>query len=691
MTSNEIQGKLNTALKYHKSGQLPEAEIIYKQIIEEDPENTSALNLFGILLFQHKRYDEAISYVEKAVEIKPLPYFYINLGNINVGKGDIDKAMDFYEKAIDLNEEEEDADPWFGLGVCYKNKKELDKAIECYEKAISINPSFYSAHVNIGNIFKQKNDLDKAIEYYKKAILFKQNDPDIYNSLGLVYLDRYEIEEAIYCFEKAIKIKPNFEKAYINLGNIYKTKGDIKQSIKYLNLAMETNPDNYEAYVSLGNLMIYINKTKEAINCFQEALQLRPNDPAILLNVGNALRESGDVEGSLTYYQQAMELMPEQAEVYLNLGNAYSDLFDFEKASEYFNKALELKPDFVEAYLNLGSMLKEKNEIEGALDCFKKAYDIKPGYAETHLNLATSYLLMKDFTNGFKHYEWRDKVKDIRHPKFPESKKPKWDGSSLENKTILVYHEQGLGDTLQFVRYLQQLVSMGGKVLFKSPSGMEELLKNNDLNVEIIDSYVSDDQIECDCYACLLSLPYLLNSTYEDIPLADGYLKADAEKVKAYKEKYFDNDQFKVGIKWQGNPQGIKNRKISLQLLLKLAEISNVKLYSLQKGPGIEELKKVPNSIEIVDLGSTFKDFSDTAAAIKNLDLLICNDTSLTHLAGALGKQTWTLLPFSPEWRWFLESETTPWYNSVKLFRQKEMNNWEEVVQELYDSLNSLK
>jgi tetratricopeptide (TPR) repeat protein len=508
-----------------------------------------------------------------------------------------------------------------------------------------------------------------------------------------VYFDYYELEEAVYCFEKAIKIKPNFEKAYINLADIYKAKGEIKKAIHYLNLAIEINSDNYTAYVSLGNLMLYISKVNEAINCFKLALELKPNNPTILLNMGNAYIEARNPERALNFYLKAMVLMPEKPEVYVDLGNAYFDLYDFDKAIRHYNKAIQLKPDYVEAYLNLGSLYINMKNIEEAINCFKKALEIKPNYAETHLNLATTYLLMKNFTEGFKHYEWRDKVKDIKHPKYTKFSKPRWDGESpIKDKTILVCNEQGLGDTLQFIRYLPQFANPAGKVLFKSPSGMEELFRQNDLKAEIIDSSSPANQVEFDYYTYLLNLPYYLNSTYDDIPLAEGYLKADPEKVAAYKTKFFDNNSFKVGVKWQGNPNGNIHRAVPLELLLKLAELDIIKLYSFEKGSGIKDLNKVPKNIEIVNLGSTFNNFSDTAAAVENLDLLICNDTSLVHLAGALAKQTWVLLPFISEWRWFLDSQDSPWYKSVRLFRQKETNNWEEVINRVVETLkNHLK
>jgi len=687
MSSAENESKLNTALKYHKNGQLPEAEIIYRHVIEEDPEDYNALNLFGVLLYQHGRLDEAVEYVKRAIELHPIAYFYINLGNIYTAQNEPDKAIDQYQNAV--NFDAADADPWFGMGACYKSKNQLEKAIECYEKAITLNPSYCSAHINLGNIYNEKKDYNKAIEYYKKAILFNQNDADVYNSLGKVYFTRYEFDEAKYCYEKAIKIKPNFENAYLNLSELYKIKGEINQAVQNIHMALEINPENYEAYIGLGNLMIYINRTEEALDCFNAAMQINPDKSGTLLNIGNAYRDSGNQEKALEYYLKAQELLPDSPEVLVNLGNAYSDLNEFDKAVDFFKKAIDIKPDMIIAYLNLGHLYIERNNPDEALIYFKKALEKDPNYAETHFNLGTTYLLTKDLKNGFKHYEWRDRVINIKHPKYIEINKPKWDGSSLKDKTILLCHEQGLGDTLQFARYLPELASVAKKVLFKPPVEMIDLFKRTDLNVEIIDNSIPVDQIECDCFTYLLSLPYYLKSTYDSIPLSEGYLKADPAKIKLYKEKYFNNDRFKIGIKWQGNPYGNKNRSIPFNLFLKLANITGVKLYSFQKGNGIEELDNIPKTkkSKLIDLGSTFNDFSDTAAALTNIDLLICNDTSLVHLAGAMNIKTWVLLPFIPEWRWFMDQTDSPWYKSVRLFRQKDGGNWEKVMKNVIQAL----
>jgi tetratricopeptide (TPR) repeat protein len=690
MSSQEIQNKLNTALTHHKSGKLPEAEIIYRQIIAEDPENASALNLFGLLLLQHGRYDEAVDLIKKAIEIKPIPYFYINLGNLYLAKNEPDTAINNYTKAMEM--EPNNYESWFGLGMCYKNKKNYDKAIEYYEKAISLNPACYPAFINLGNIYKLKNDLYKAIEHYKKAILFNQNDYDVYNSLGLLFFDVYELDEAAYCFEKSINIKPNYENAYINLGNVYKIKDEPQKAMNYFNMVLEMNPDNYDAYINLGNMMIYINKTNEAVDYFLMALKTKPDEAAVFLNLGNAYKEGGNLEKALAYYQSALKLMPDKAEVYVNLGNIYSDMHDFETAISYFNKAIEMNPDIVEAHLNLGSLYIQNKETEKAMDCLNKALAINPYYAETHLILATTYLSKKDFANGFKHYLWRDKIRNIKHPKFSQFQKPKWNGEPLENRTLLISPEQGFGDTLQFIRYLPQLSSFGGQILFKSPKGMEELLNSNDFGVKILDSPTNDDQIQFDCYTHLLNLPHYLNSSYDNIPMKGSYLKANPDKVNDCKEKYFNNNKFKIGIKWQGNPYGDKTRAIPLDLMLKLTEIDNIKLYSFQKGYGIKDLEKIPEGTEIIDLGNTFNDFSDTAAALENIDLLISNDTSLVHLSGALAKNTWVLLPYVSEWRWFDDTENSAWYNSVRLFRQKEEGNWVELIDTVFNELqNKLK
>ena len=379
--------------------------------------------------------------------------------------------------------------------------------------------------------------------------------------------------------------------------------------------------------------------------------------------------------------EKAILFDPANPNFYINLGFAYINSTEYEKAIEAYSRVIELNPDDAVFYNNLGVCYYKNYQFDLAIDNYNKAISLRPDFVEAYSNLSHLYIMNGNFEEGWKYYEWRFKQKELQHLNIPKFQTPVWDSNnSIKNKTIYVYWEQGYGDTLMFCRYLPVLHAMGAKVLFKPQPALENLLRENDLKAEIISPSVSDETIQFDEYASLMSLPYLLKTTLENIPYPEGYLKADPEKVKIYKEKYFNNNLFKVGIFWQGNPKGMKERATDLKNFYKLSEIENVELYSLQKGYGIEQLKELPDSIKITDLGSVFNDYSDTAAAISNLDLVITIDTSVAHLAAAMNKPTWILLPYFPEWRWIRDREDTPWYKSIKLFKQKERNNWEEVM-----------
>jgi hypothetical protein len=323
-----------------------------------------------------------------------------------------------------------------------------------------------------------------------------------------------------------------------------------------------------------------------------------------------------------------------------------------------------------------------KNEIT--------AIEIKPDYTEAHFNLGTTYLLNRNFEEGWAEYEWRFLRKQVDCPKLPDFSQYIWDGSSLENKTIYVCYEQGYGDIIQFARFVPILNSMGAKVIFKVPAALEKLFKQNDLKAEIISSYYPDNSIKFDTFTYLMSLPYLLKLNFNNIPLTNGYLEADANKARLYKEKYFNNNKFKIGINWKGSQKGSKKKTVPFQYFCSIADIPDINLYSLQKEDKAGQDQNLFSEKGIVNLGKLFDDFSDTAAAIENLDLIISNDTSIVHLAGAMGKPTWVLLPFVPDWRWLLETETSLWYNNLKLIRQNEQGNWDSVFKRVQELLRDI-
>ena len=548
------------------------------------------------------------------------------------------------------------------FGILLSQVGDFDTAIASILRAVELNPTD-NYYCSLGNVCFDKGDTDAALNCYLKTIELNPRNLEAYNNLGMVYTNKEMIKEAIACYQKAIEISPNCPEIYNNLGTVFFEINEIKEAIKYYEKAVELNSSYVQAYFNLGNAY----KGNEKLN-------KKVENPEYL-------------DKAVYYYKKALELKPDFIDAYINLGKVYFYKNDTTEEMNCYKKALELNSNSAEIYNNIGNLSKDNGKIEEAITYFGKAAELDPNNGDVYSNLGICYLSLKNFEKGWKYYQWRLHDSEFHKERIAKIKQPLWDGSSINGKTIYIYHEQGFGDTINFVRYLPLLHSLGAKVLFKPQKGLEELLKQSDLKAEIIDNSTPDESITFDTHTSLLNLPYFLKANSENIPFSEGYLKSDPEKVRFYKEKYFNNDCFKLGINWQcKNLYHIHQyRSIShISYFYPFTQFDKVKVYSFQKGCGTDQLIDLPDGIEIINLGDTFSDFSDTAAALECIDLLISVDTSVPHLAGALGIPTWTLLQHVSDWRWFLEGNTTPWYDSVRLFRQKEIDNWQETIDEVY-------
>jgi tetratricopeptide (TPR) repeat protein len=503
----------------------------------------------------------------------------------------------------------------------------------------------------------QAGNLKQAEEIYRKILKTNPFNPDALHLLGVILTDQNNFTDAEKYIKKAIKISP---------------------SINY--------------YISLANLYTAQNNLIEAINCYKTLLSFKPDYVEVYNIVGNLLSELGKVDEAIEYYNKSITINPDYIEAYYNFGNLLLNNDRIEEAKNMYNIVITKKSDYAEAYYNLGAAFHYQRNFEEAIKYYEKALLIKPNYIEVHYNLAIAYLIQKEFYKGWEIYR---KIRSLKQDQFKIDKsliETQWNSESIINKTIYVYHEQGLGDTIFSARYLPILNSFGAKVLIKPQKELAELFKQNDLKAEIIDTELDEGDLDFDTHISMYYLLSVLNINTDNIPFQSGYLKADKEKVDFYKQNYFNNNKFKLGIVWQGSPdfKNDKRRSVLLENFFKFANMSNIQLYSFQKGKGSEQLLNIPNNIEIIDLGKEFKDFSDTAAAVENLDLLISVDTSVAHLAGALGKPVWMLIPYFPDWRWFLDTEKCVWYNSLQIFRQAKIGNWTEVFERVEKSLEEL-
>jgi len=428
----------------------------------------------------------------------------------------------------------------------------------------------------------------------------------------------------------------------------------------------------------------------EAITFYQKTIESNPKHSKALFNLGVALQKKGLIDKAILYYEIAIGINQDFVEAHHNLGVAYNEQGLFDEAIICFQRTVQIKPDHAGAYYNLGNTFVAKGQFQEALQSYQKAIDIFPDFADAHWGVALLHLRLGNFEDGWKGYEWRWKLKDIMVGRnFPQ---PLWDGSDIRDKTILLHAEQGLGDTIQFIRYAPLVSMKGARVIIECQKELVSLLKS----VQGVEHVLARDESlpEFDIHCALLSLPYLLKTTLKSIPNEVPYFRVDATLVEKWRSKLSaEGSPLKIGLAWSGDLR-VKyghERSCPLENFSPFGKFENLIFYSLQKGGPSRQVFSPPESMSIIDHAIEINDFSETAALIENLDLVISVDTAVAHLAGALGKPVWVLLPFVADWRWMLHRDDSPWYPTMKLFRQPSRGKWEPVIAAMADELRSFR
>ncbi len=429
-------------------------------------------------------------------------------------------------------------------------------------------------------------------------------------------------------------------------------------------------------------------KLIEAKNIYEKILAVFPDNSNALHLLGLIEYQQGNYKDAIYKIEKAIKVLPESAIYYGNLGMIYDSLGDYEASERYFEKALQLDPHYNKAssaHYNLGIFNVNKMNFREALEHYNSAIQIDKNFYDCYWNRGLLLLLLGIFKEGWEDYEFRFKKKsptDTRH-----LSGSRWEGCSLEGKRILVIAEQGFGDCIQFVRYLDLIKKNGGHIILECKKELKSLFECLTSVDEFIEKGEKDiTKLNYDYYIHLMSLPYLFKTNLNNIIDNTPYIKAKAELVQKFKSE-MNREGFKVGIVWSGNPNQDKNdsRSIPYEKFKVLKNISGIELYSLQKGNARKEADD-----GIIDLSEKINDFADTAAIIENLDLVITVDTSVAHLAGAMGKETWVLLSSIPDWRWMLNRKDSPWYKSIRLFRQSKQGDWDSVFEEVTRELRKL-
>jgi Flp pilus assembly protein TadD len=521
----------------------------------------------------------------------------------------------------------------------------------------------------------------EAAAAYREALRRLPGQPNALTDLGLLLAEDGRPGEAVALLQEVVHLLPQSAQAHHNLGVALAQLGRREDAVRSLEEALRLRPDYPEAHYNLGNAVKELGRKDEAIARFREAVRLRPGYAGAWNNLGLALTEAGSPGEAIEALRRAVELQPRMKEALNNLGLAYADLGRFADAETCYLQALELDPGYVEAHTNLGSACKELRRLDEALACYQWAIWLEPDSATAHYNRSLTLLQMGDYEQGWPEYEWRWRRKQARPRPFPQ---PRWDGSPFEGRTILLWMEQGLGDMIHFLRYAALVQRQGGRVIVECPAPLVPLV----WTCPGIDILVAQQQAlpEFDVQAPMLSLPALLKTSHASVPAEVPYLSAEPDRVASWRRRLGDAREFRIGVVWQGNPrfQWDRHRSFPLACLAPLAAVAGVRFISLQKEHGVEQLAAARPALAVTVLEGLDGGpgaFQDTAAVMQSLDLIVSADTSVAHLAGALGMPVWVALSQVADWRWGLTGESTPWYPSMRLFRQARLGDWRSLFE----------
>jgi tetratricopeptide (TPR) repeat protein len=701
---------LARGLAHHQAGHLAEAEVCYREVLRIEPDHAEALHLLGVLAQQN---------------------------------GDYAQSERLIRSAIARNTRS--ADHHNNLGNTYRLQGDLARAVSSYREAIAIDASHIEALHSLANSLADRGDFAEAESCFRDLLRLQPDFTDAHYNLGNAKLNQGNAAVAIECYRRAIDLQPGWAAYHFNLAHALQRLGRLAEAADTYRQVVAIAPDDFEATYNLGIVLHELKEFAQAADAFRQALVLKPDLPQAMSNLAAALQGLDDYSGAADLLRRAIALNPDFAEAHGNWGGHLWRQGDLDGAKKSCLRAIELNPNLPGAHGNLGHLLFDQGDYRGALDSYDHSLALKPdaihsansaavanaktksrpwqrvdllnafdachrtghdfATAEYRRALATKsncvellyyvgllHLLHGDFAAGWHNYEYRWQTKMLRNARRDFSQ-PQWLGQPIAGARILLHAEQGLGDTLQFIRYVPMVAARGAKIILEVPSELRRLVETTLGSIAQVitrGSHLPD----FDWQSPLLSLPFVFQTAQTSIPASIPYLQTDPQLARSFAQHFGApaNIELRVGLVWSGSPRHTRDpqRSIPLAQLCALTEISDTTFYSLQKGPAAKDLLNMPIDMNLVDLSGYLNDFADTAAALAHLDLVITVDTAVAHLAGALGKRVWILLTRNPDWRWLLDREDSPWYPTARLFRQHVAGDWSSVIDRVHTELHQL-
>ncbi len=559
----------------------------------------------------------------------------------------------------------------------------FSEARALYDALLKSHPRQSKALTNLGAIEFQTGHFEAGLRLIQQSLQLDANQPYALYNIGneLLKLKRYD-EALDYC-NRAIALKPDFAEAYNNLGVIFENLGQENEALINYDRAIALRPNYPEAHNNRGIILHHLKRYDEALAGYERAISLQPDYAKAHNNRGNLFKDLKQLNEALLCYEQAIRLMPSFAEAYFNRGVLLASIENFNEAILNYDRAIALSPDYADAYCNRGYALQQLNKFENALHDYNRAIEIDAGFYLAKWNKAFLLLMLGEYGEGWKLYESRWHVYQKQF--FRNFTQPLWLGGepSLRGKTLLIHAEQGLGDLIQFCRYAPMAEALGAEVLIEAPSSMLSLMKTLKGNCTIVEKNKPLPHFDLQCP--VMSLPLAFNTMVQTIPHDIPYLSVAEHKKQQWSNRLGSKKVLRVGLAWSGSAANRK-RIISLTQLKPLFQVP-VEFHSLQKEISATDAMLLNSLDHVHHHHNELADFADTAALISELDLVITIDTSVAHLAGALGRPVWVLLPFAPDFRWLIDREDSPWYPTAKLFRQTAIDDWDSVVTQVADKL----
>jgi tetratricopeptide (TPR) repeat protein len=584
------------------------------------------------------------------------------------------------------------AEAHYEMGIFNQDSGDLERAAENFGAAVQLKPADRRFTFSLANVRQLQGLTAEAIRLYRRTLEIDPDCAEAYYNLGVISLEAGRFESAVENFQNAIALFPDFPQAHNNLGAAFRALGRVKSAAKSFATANQLDANFAEAHFNLGRLRFAEGAGDAARSHFLNALALKPDNREALHHLGLIHHFKGDLDAAEECYRHIVELDREDPEAILNLAQLLLERDDPEQACEWCRRAVAARKNQADVLQRAAKILERAGFFEEALANMNRGICLNPEDAELHFNRALLLLRIGRFTEAWPDYEWRFKRTDWPQAYPHRIPKPRWDGSPLPGRTLLVHCEQGYGDTLQFARYLPLAKKLGGRVLFEVPPSLARLFRTLPGVDEILT--LSPNGITrrpFDFYVPLLSLPGLFGTTLENVPANLPFICPDHPKVSAWRER-LGQDQFNIGIVWAGSiwHHNDKNRSCPLSLFLPLAQQPGVCLVSLQREKAADEIDALPYGVSLLNAGRGLKDFSDTANLVAALDLVITVDTATAHLAAVMEKPVWVLVPFPADWRWQIGRRDCPWYPTLKLFRQSHRGRWDEVFKSVEAELRAL-